>query len=229
MAHATQRPWLPLVLLALATTGAGPCGGSTKECSTDADCGYGKYCAASACHRYTWFCATRSVSMNDRGEWRDCDVYACDPSTGLCPSTASGTEGCANGAIWDPLVYECVCPANTPCGGSFAPPAYDLSGYGTCSVDADCGATGMCWRDPAVQSPRPICVSRGNYCGHDAFGQASVAPSATLDGQGNLVRTTTSCGSYGCNLVTGECLTYCISTWDCQGGTSCLLPNEVCL
>ncbi|HET9551984.1 MAG TPA: hypothetical protein VFP50_03370 [Anaeromyxobacteraceae bacterium] len=222
MRHAQLRRSLPFVLLAVATMGAGPCG-TTKECSTDADCGYGKYCGAGSCQRYTWFCATPSVSMNDRGEWRDCGVYACDTSTGRCPSSSNSTLDCANGALWDAGSYTCVCPVGTPCGASDAPPAYDLSGYRTCSVDADCAAAEMCWRSPWVLSPRPICVSRNDACGFDATGAVSVAPSATLDAGGNLVRTTTSCGAYQCDPVSGQCLDYCVGTGDCQGSNACWL------
>jgi len=117
----------------------------------------------------------------------------------------------------------CICPVGVACGGSSDPLPYDLSGYRTCTRDADCGASEMCWRDPQQQVPVPRCVSRNNYCGFDAYGAASISPGTPLDAGGSLSRTSTSCGSYGCEPVSGDCLTYCLTSNDCQAGSSCLL------
>jgi hypothetical protein len=161
--------------------------------------------------------------MNDRGEWRDCDVYRCDSATGRCLEGANGSGDCANGALFEALSYNCICPGNTACGGSAAPAPYDLSDYPPCDVDADCGAGKMCWRNPALQAPTPICVGRASYCGFDVDGSASVTVSATLAGGGNLGRTVTSCGSYQCDVVTGGCLDYCTNSLACQAGSFCQL------
>ena len=196
-------------------------------CNVDEDCGFpGYFCQFKKCAMRSTFCFDQVTAMNDRGEWSGCGAYRCGTALGQCIRSASSTDDCAPGYVWD---GDQGCTMPMPMGFrasalGLAPslPQLPAGCDVACSKDSDCTGR-FCFEG--------TCRKIGNYCLIGSDGWQSAGPVAGAFGpDGNLTLDLTTCDpAYRCDPVNGECRTDCVSTDDCAPGKNCDLGTRICL
>jgi hypothetical protein len=225
-----------------ACTGNGGGGGSCPvvTCQSDAACGLGGACTAGngatgTCFRRPFFCADAHHAMNDRGESTDCGYYKCqdgfqDSSNlllGTCVRDYLANSDCKPGTLWDELgSKQCICGPVGTCGWDNPPPPAFSQCLPSCTADWDCGSGNMCWQGK--------CTRLDSYC-ELVPGTIATYQSAIPDQQlalpigGSYPRIRQSCGTYACDMVTGQCQHDCQSQNDCAPGKLCEPGSQTCV
>jgi len=198
-----------------------------KSCLINADCGIGANCVAEICQYQKVFCLNDRWSLNERGEYQDCDAYACDPTAGLCRRTATDYAHCTPGYVMNEH-HQCVSsincdPHDVQCQelikkwkesraiweSYFPTPRLPVYSCIACKNNSGCDGQHMCWNGR--------CVKAGTYCGTttDSHGE-------TWHGSFNSGGLAKNCGDYACAPVSGDCYGDCLRTSDCRQGLSCV-------
>ncbi len=199
------------------------------QCSVDANCVSGFYCAASQCvaQQATGPCTSNSLCISGF-----CDIAG---SGNCCTAQClPATDSACNPTSCDPTSGACVYPEGNTCGSS--------SCSGSTLTAGLCDFSGNCNPTPALCMNGLICNAAGTDClttcatiadcqsGFYCSGGSCLLQQATGPCTTNDACTTGICGinGTGTNCCTAACTTSnatCAAT-DCDGNGACLYPTN---